>query len=345
MRIRVDKLASVVARVGLGEMVELLPTIPARAGTVLAVRALDEKSVYNHLELVSGEMVPIRQGDVIVGALGARKALKGFVGVIPEEISPGSTLHVLNLGGTLGQVISGHPQVGPPLPVEVLGAVKPPLSLNGHCAHLLDFGIPGRARLEESAPLIVVSGTNMNAGKTTVACAVIAELSAAGYRVAAAKLTGVALRRDARNMEVHGAVFALTFVDGGLSSTANPGDDVVGAARGILAELNRVAQPDVIVVELGDGLLGGYGVHEILADADVEAHTRVHIVCANDPVAAWGAQQLFQARYGRQIDIVSGPTTDTEVGVTFVTEKLGLPAANALAGPALGRLVQARLAR
>jgi hypothetical protein len=343
MKIKANKVASVVSNVALADEVELLPHVDARSGTVLVVEALDEKDVYNQLELVSGEMVTIQRGDVIVGALGTRKALKGFVGVIPEEVKVGDTLHVLNLGGTIGLAVSGHPDVGPPLEVKVLGAAKPTFSANGHCANIKDFGIARRDRLEASAPIVMVSGTNMNSGKTTVACKVIQQLTEAGYRVAAAKLTGVALRRDARNMEAHGAVFALTFVDAGISSTANPDDDVVAAARGIIHELNYIANPDVIVLELGDGILGGYGVHEILSDADIETHTAVHIVCANDPVAAWGAQQLFKARYGREIDIVSGPTTDTEVGVTFVEKELGLAAANGLAGERLGQLVRERL--
>lgn len=347
MKVYVDKIASVAARLQLPSEMELLPYVETRPGAVIAVKVLGEKEVYNQLELASGEMTTLHQGDIIVGALGARKALKGFVGVIPETIAVGDTLHVLNLGGVIGLAVSGHPDVGPPLEVLVLGAVRPAINPNGRCANIRDFGIPAREHLEASAPIVMVSGTNMNAGKTTVACKVIAELVGAGYRVAAAKLTGVGLRRDVRNMEANGAVYALTFVDGGISSTANPsnerGSDVVTVAKGLIHELNRSAAPDVIVIELGDGLLGGYGVHEILSDPEIEAHTKVHILCANDPVAAWGAKQLFRARYGREIDIMSGPTTDTEVGITFIHEELGLAAANALAGEQLGRLVQEKL--
>ncbi len=343
MNVHVDKIASVAARLQLLSDVELLPYIEARPGAVIAVKVLGEKEVYNQLELASGEMTPLHRGDVIVGALGARKALKGFVGVIPESIHVGDTLHILNLGGVIGLAISGHPDVGPPLEVMVLGAVRPPLSANGHCANIREYGIPAQAHLQASAPVVMVSGTNMNAGKTTVACKIIASLTAAGYRVAAAKLTGVGLRRDVRNMEASGAVYALTFVDGGISSTANPGDDVLHTAKGVLHALNAEAAPDIIVIELGDGLLGGYGVHEILSDAEIEAFTKVHVLCANDPVAAWGAKLLFQARYGREIDVMSGPTTDTEVGIAFIHHELGLAAANALAGEQLGQLVQEKL--
>ncbi len=343
MKIKVDKTASVVTRVGLPDEVELLPYVDPQPGVVLAVRALADKEVYNQLELTTGEMVTIEKDDVIVGALGARKALKGFVGIIPEQINVGDTLHMLNLGGVIGLAVSGHPNVGPPLALEVLGAVRPPHSLNGHCANIHSCGLPGLQQLAESAPVVMVSGTNMNSGKTTVAGKIIAALTETGQRVAAAKLTGVGLRRDARNMEAQGAVYALTFVDAGISSTANPAEDVVAAAKGIIHALNREAAPDVIVLELGDGLLGGYGVHEILSQPDIQAHVKVHVLCANDPVAAWGAKALFRERYGREIDVVSGPTTDTEVGLAFVHESLQLPAANALAGETLGALVREKL--
>ena len=52
-------------------------------GSVLAVRALMEKSVYDRLELVSGRMAKINKGDVMAGTLGYRRALKGFVGIVP----------------------------------------------------------------------------------------------------------------------------------------------------------------------------------------------------------------------------------------------------------------------
>ncbi len=344
MKIKVDKIASVVTRVGLPDEVDLLSYVDPQPGTVVAVRAMADKDVYNQLELTTGEMVTLERGDVIVGALGARKALKGFVGVVPEEINVGDTLHMLNLGGVIGRAVSGHPNVGPPLDLEVLGAVRPPHSLTGHCAKIHQFGLTPLAQLTESAPIVMVSGTNMNAGKTTVASKIIAALTQAGQNVAAAKLTGVGLRRDARNMETHGAVYALTFVDAGISSTANPAEDVAAAAKGIVHALNQEAAPDVIVLELGDGLLGGYGVHEILSQPDIQAYVKVHVLCANDPVAAWGAKLLFQERYGREIDVISGPTTDTEVGLAFVHDSLQLPAANALAGETLGALVKEKLA-
>jgi len=51
------------------------------------------------------------------------------------------------------------------------------------------------------------------------------------------------------------------------------------------------------------------------------------------------------ARFGLPIDIVSGPTTDNQVGTDFIRDELGLATANAkLDGERLYELVQATIA-
>src|ERR1044072_8936888 len=107
----------------------------------------------------------------------------------------------------------------------------------------------------------------MNAGKTVAATELVRGLYRSGLKVAAAKLTGVSLMRDALSMRDAGASAALTFNDIGIASTH--AGVTVSSAKGIL---NRLAQgkPDVIVAELGDGILGEYGVQDILRDGGLE---------------------------------------------------------------------------
>ena len=59
----------------------------------------------------------------------------------------------------------------------------------------------------------------MNSGKTYAATEIIKHLARAGLRVAAAKLAGVACLRDTLNMQDHGAIKTLSFLDCGLPST------------------------------------------------------------------------------------------------------------------------------
>ncbi|MCE9638524.1 MAG: hypothetical protein K8T90_22715 [Planctomycetes bacterium] len=321
MKVHADKIASVTIHLGLESEVELTDRMEAKEGNVLVVKALQEKTVYNTIELVSGRMAKISRDDVLVGALGRRKALRGFVGEIPETVKVGDRIHVLNLGGVLGVVVSGTPDVGKPLLCEVLGAAV----LNGAPATIRRELPPAPAKLPD-VPLILVEGTCMSAGKTQAAATIIGKLTQRGYRVHGAKLTGVACLRDTLNMEDHGAVRTMSFLDMGLPSTVGH-SDTAEIARRILAELGS-DKPDAIVVELGDGIIGHYGVTEILKDAEILSKTKVHVMAANDLVAAWGAVQLMRS-WGIEIDVLTGPATDNDAGEEYAAKELRIPAANA----------------
>ena len=322
MKITLDKIASSTARLALPREVEISPHIEAREGNVLAVRALMEKSVYDRLELVSGRMAKINKGDVMAGTLGYRRALKGFVGVVPDSIHAGDTIHVLNLGGVLGLCVGKNPEVGSPLEVEVLGSVL----LDGKPANISQNSIPARESLGPCPPLVVVAGTCMSAGKTAAASEIVKRFAQAGHRVAAAKLSGVACLKDTLDMEDHGAFATLSFLDCGLPSTAHV-KDLAPYARAILGDL-AAQKPDVIVVEMGDGILGDYRVGTFFGDPELVGATKAVVMCANDLVAAWGAQKLME-QWGIPITIVSGPVTDNQTGTEYVSQEMKLPAANA----------------
>ncbi|MDH3591118.1 MAG: hypothetical protein OER88_04530, partial [Planctomycetota bacterium] len=77
MRLRVHKIGSVAHRLGLDHELEVSRLVEAVTGNVLVVKALEEKRVYDVLELTTGRMAHISRGDILVGALGARAALRG----------------------------------------------------------------------------------------------------------------------------------------------------------------------------------------------------------------------------------------------------------------------------
>ena len=97
-----DKIASVTKHIELTRNAVLSTEIPAQAGTVIAARVLNAKTTYDTLEDVHGRMVRLHPGDVIAGALGHRDALHGFSGVIPQTVSVGDHLQLLNKGGVIG---------------------------------------------------------------------------------------------------------------------------------------------------------------------------------------------------------------------------------------------------
>ena len=338
LQVRLDKIASATSTLPIDRTCALGTTIPTEQGTVLVVEALEEKSVYGELELVGGRMARIIKGDLIAGVLGERQALRGYVGVIPPHIAVGDVLHMLNMGGVLGRCVSANPDLGKPLRVRVAGVAL----LDGKPANIRQGAIAWKDSLPVSAPLIVVSGTCMNSGKTTVACEILRLLTAKGYRLAAAKVAGVATQRDLYNMLDHGAITGLTFSDAGLPSTVQNLEAVVPAAKGILSALNA-HHPDAIMVEFGDGIMGRYGVDLLLQDEEIMGHARAHVLCANDLVAAWGGLRLL-ADMGRPVDCVGGPATDNSAGVEYIEQRFGAIAINARNDPAqLARLIERKV--
>jgi len=186
--------------------------------------------------------------------------------------------------------------------------------------------VPTADHLDCEVPVVFVAGTCMNAGKTVAATELVRGLARQGLRVAAAKLTGVSLMRDALSMVDAGAVKALTFNDIGIASTH--AGVTVASAKGIFNRLAD-AKPDVIVAELGDGILGEYGVQDILADPELMALGAAYVMAAPDPVGCWGAKELMRDKFALPVTVITGPATDNEVGRDYVAAELGLPAHNA----------------
>jgi hypothetical protein len=341
----VDKVASVAQHNNLSHELRLSEVIPCEEGVLVAVRVLNNKTRYNQLELTSGRMATVKQGDIVVGALGHRKALLGYSGHLPEELAVGSTLQILNIGGVLGICDSANPDVGAPFDCEALGTVL-------HFPYLAErIGVPARVGLKEldvdagldtlNVPVVALAGTCMDSGKTAAACAIISRLRHLGMRIAACKATGVSLRRDILAMEDAGAADTMIFSDLGIVTTT--ADNGPALTKYMLSDLAR-QRPDVIVIELGDGLLGAYGVEAILSDKKICKVLTAVILCANDPVAAWGGAKILRDHFDIEPAVVTGPATDNAVGVDQIAEHLSLPAINALrAGAELGDMIGAML--
>ena len=334
----VDKVASVAQHSNLSNKLRLSRDIPCEEGVLVAVRVLNNKARYNQLELTSGRMATVTQGDIVVGALGHRKALRGYSGHLPTELAVGDTIQLLNIGGVLGICDSANPDVGPPFECEVLGTVL-------HFPYLGErIGVPARAGAQtldpdapldmQGVPVVALAGTCMDSGKTAAACAIVSRLRHRGMHVAACKATGVSLRRDVLAMQDAGAVETMIFSDLGIVTTT--AENGPALTRTLLTSL-AAEQPDVIVLELGDGLLGAYGVEAILTDESIRGALTAVVLCANDPVAAWGGAKILREQYDIEPAVVSGPATDNAVGIDQISERLGLPAINALSsGVALG---------
>jgi hypothetical protein len=341
----VDKIASITQACGLGHEIRISEDkIPCEEGVVLVVEILSNKSTYNTLELTSGRMAKIGKGDIVVGALGHRKALFGYSGHVPKSVEPGDVIQMLNIGGVLGVCDSINADKGRPFDCRVLGVALQFPFLGER------IGVPARIgyrQLDRAAqldtrgvPVIALAGTCMEAGKTAAACSIISRMRHRGLAVHAFKATGVSLRRDILAMEDAGARKSMIFTDFGVgTTTAEVGPPLT---RTMLTEM-ALGEPDIIVFEVGDGLLGTYGVEAILSASDIRNAITGLVLSANDPVAAWGGVKLLRDRFGIEPAVVTGPATDNQVGVDIIAAQMGVAAFNAItSGAQLGdRVIEA----
>ena len=327
-----------------------------KIGDVVVVRALSESVTYGNLELPSGRLAKINRNDILLGVLGKRRALKGFVGDVPETIKTGDKLHLLNMGGIIGICKGHHSSHSDAIEVEVLGICisdpakrsEPPAlacgfnavytNANGNAAPLLTRGLPPCILniadnaleptdfLKKSAPIVIVAGTCMNSGKTVAATEIIKQATHAGLKVAGAKMSGVACLRDTLNMQDHGAIATASFLDCGLPSTVDV-EDLAPVAKAILNHLN-LFEPNLIVVELGDGIVGSYSVDSILQDFEIKQATSSFVFCASDYVGVIGGITTLK-NFDIEIDIIAGSVTDSQMGEDFVQNHFGINAGNA----------------
>ena len=128
----------------------------------------------------------------------------------------------------------------------------------------------------------------------------------------------------------HGSVQSVTFTDVGFASTT--GGEVSNIAKSCLSALSSLPV-DLLVAELGDGIMGSYGVDQVLADPMIQAVPGAMMLAANDPVGAWGAIEWLKDR-GWRPAVVTGPATDNDAGTSAIEKLTSVPSINARKEPA-----------
>src|SRR2546428_7947530 len=120
--IEADKIGSATSPLNLSKTVRVMGgNGAATAGDAVVVRALTDSATYNMLELPTGRLAKINPGDVLIGVLGRRRALKGFVGDVPDTVKSGDHLHLLNMGGVIGRCTVHHSSLSDAIKLEVIG--------------------------------------------------------------------------------------------------------------------------------------------------------------------------------------------------------------------------------
>lgn len=306
-----------------------LPREQWHTGQYVATRIRDTGVHRDYeIELADGRLARAVAGDCLIGALGRRAATLQVVGDWqalpvarsgPEEGEPPPLdMDLLSMAGVLGRCTSVSPFARPLAPLTYLGHVR----RQGRPVTMGDFAPTGAAGSLE-APVVLVIGTSMDAGKTLAAARIIRLLTHRGLKVAATKLTGVGRYRDVLAMSDAGARWILDFVDAGLPSTVVPVEDFESATVCLLARLGSLGA-DVVVAEAGASPLEPYN-----GDAAVRLlgdGVRCVVLCASDPYAAVGVIQAF----GLEPSFIAGRATATSAGAELTAELTGRPAINLL---------------
>ena len=335
-KVFLNKISSIVKNANLNREVEISQDIECKIGAILAVKIINANTKYNVLELESGRMCILNDGDVIPVALGNRFASRGMCGFAPESLFTGDQIDILNLGGVAGICKDYNHSIGKPVRGIVLGAI----TKNGKNLMLENIAsINPATKLESKIPLITIIGTGMDSGKTTVGSLIVQMLASMGKKVGVAKLSGVGAMRDVYRMIDYGAVKGLSFVDAGIPSTCIEDKNlVIKVAKGVINELAKDAL-DVIFIEFGDGLYGKYCVEDLLQDVEIRSAISLSIMCASDIP---GALKLWEDcnEIGIKPALLSGPVTDNLAGIEILKDRIKIEAFNALKGTSVNAVVE-----
>lgn len=321
-KVKLTKIPSVFKNVPFPETVTLSSEIPAVEGSIILVEAGSHEGKLNTLEFTDGRLGKLWQWDKIPAVLGARYAATEFAGFVPKTIQVGNELYLLCESGIVGSISGVFEAWGRPMKVKVLGNI---LDKYGKPMNLKEFKLPEVKDTKKFVPLIILLGTRMDSGKTTMACKVGYGLRVLGKKVAGLKLTGVAFTQDLMKLKDAGVWPVYDFVDMGLPSTCNgkPAEIIEGAMS--LINLVKKVNPTCILVEFGDAVLGEYHVGDILQNLEFKSQIKIVILAANDLAGIKGTKDIL-FEWGIKIDLVTGPIANSKIGVELIRKYFHLEA-------------------
>jgi molybdopterin-guanine dinucleotide biosynthesis protein len=295
--------------------VQSLPRSDWDSGDYVVGRVTGLANSLHNLELATGRMIEVFEGDLVVGAFGIRAATLEGVGSW-QDIGDDMQMHALTSAGLCGKMTSRSLLLPLFMGLEYRGHVV----RDANKVVMKDFVTPSEKKSLD-IPVVLLIGTSMSAGKTTTGRIIIHELKRAGLRVVGAKLTGAARYRDVMSFSDAGADEIFDFVDVGLPSTVCPVEEFRQALDTLLSKICS-SGADVLIAEAGASPLEPY--NGAIAVEVLEPHVQMTVLSASDPYAVVGVQTAF----GTKPDLVTGPAANTVAGAALVKKLTNVPALN-----------------
>ena len=256
-------------------------------------------------------------GDIVGLAFSPRYATGQFQAIVPENLEE---VHFVCAGGVCGQVNGIPADMKQPTRLLPLGYLTDD---RGRRVQLKDSALPTGRPNTSQAKVVCVVGSAMDSGKTTAAYSLINGLSRIGLRVAGAKITGTASAKDLVCFDSAGAVRVRDFTHAGYASTADlDGEELKDITDRILLDLMD-EQPDVIVLEIADGVTQRETV--MLLDMFAASGTldRMIYTCNDALGVETGVRRLTER--GLPVCAVSGTVTRSSLSAAEAQQETLLP--------------------
>lgn len=314
------------------------PGVVPRAGDVVLAR-IDKLGMHTRLESPAGRRQTLFAGDEVLVAYADRYAPDQFEAEVPGDLRPA---HLIAGGGLTGFVTAKHDLVKDATtvrPVGLLADVHGVVTLERLAPRKLRTA-PSSAPVPPVRPIVVgVLGTSMNSGKSTAVSCLIRGLTRAGLRVSAGKATGTGAGGDPHGFVDAGATAVADFTDFGFGSTFRLEPDQVRSVLVSLVEELSVPEPDVIVVEIADGLYQRE-TRRLLGDPVLSRVVDQVVFASSSSVAATAGVALLR-RHGLRVSAVSGVLTSAPLAAREAREVLDVPVIDTfeLADPETARTV------
>jgi len=286
------------------------------AGDLVLAR-VDELGQHKRLELVSSRRATLFEGDEIVVVYGNRYAPDQFEGIVPDNLGP---CRLVAAGGVAARLLNRHDRMRTATRITPLGLLA---DEEGVRINLSSSRLPKADQLEVAPLVLVVAGTSMNSGKTTTCANLVKGFVRQKIKVAAAKFTGTGAGADYRTLVDAGARPVFDFIDAGYVSTYRAQRDALNDIVMTLGAEMAAARPDVIIIEVADGLLQRETAR-LFATPSFSGWIDGIIFAAND---ALGAQAGVTWLTARQLPVfaITGVLTSSPLARREAEDICGLP--------------------
>jgi hypothetical protein len=306
--------------------------IAPEAGDVVLAQVV-ELGQHKRLELVSSRRATLFEGDEVVVAYGNRYAPDQFEGIVPDHLG---ACRLVAAGGVAARLLNRHDRMKTATRIQPVGLLA---DSDGQRINLSSSRLPRVDRLETSPLVLVVAGTSMNSGKTTTCANLVKGFVRQKVKVAAAKFTGTGAGADYRALVDAGADPVFDFIDAGYVSTYRVHRDVLNDVVMTLGAEMIDSKPDVIIVEVADGLLQRETARLFATPSFTDWIDGI-IFAAND---ALGAQAGVSWLLARQLPVfaITGVLTSSPLARREAEDICGLPVyhTGALARPSVSSYV------